>query len=414
MALLPSIPFDVHPGTPSRGLPPGCKAFGARASPAAVESWLKPWRDRGSDLSLLLVLAGTRTAEVEGISAAGASSASRRYTAVADAELLLKGVDRPRLWPLPPLPAGMSPALISYVAARWIGVDPLVAAVGLPLPPPFPHLRLEAAELGPAACLSTGEAMDHLRVQSLWQRGFCLGRGLRRPLVLAECVPGGTTTAQAVLTGLGLQVAGLISGSARRPAMVLKQELVDLGLRQAALGFNPSPQRLLSALGDPFQPIAVGLILGAREAGQPVLLGGGSQMVAVLALALAAIEPARRQDIADGIALGTTAWLAEEVNHSDGRPAALACLVDRVGEYFGVRLLGLSTGLRFHLSNHQALQDYELGHVKEGVGAGALAFLAQLQGASCQQLVEACDQSMDQLLKVSSSGDSCCPVGSNP
>ena len=111
MALLPSIPFDVQPGTPSRGLPPGCKAFGARASPAAVESWLKPWRDRGSDLSLLLVLAGTRTAEVEGISAAGASSASRRYTAVADAELLLKGVDRPRLWPLPPLPAGMSPEI---------------------------------------------------------------------------------------------------------------------------------------------------------------------------------------------------------------------------------------------------------------------------------------------------------------
>ncbi len=413
MVLLPSTPFDVQPASPSRGLPSGCKAFGNRASPAEVESWLKPWRDSGRDISLLLVLAGTRTAEVEGISAAGSTSASRRYTAVADAELLLKGVNRPRLWPLPPLPAGISPALISYVAARWIGVDPLVAAVGLTLPPPFPHLRLEAARLGPSACLSTGEAMDYSRVQALWQRGLCIGRGLRRPLVLAECVPGGTTTAQAVLTGLGLQVADLISGSALRPPMALKQELVDRGLHQAALGINPPPERLLAAFGDPFQPMAVGLLIGAREAGQPVLLGGGSQMVAVLALALAAIEPAHRQDLADGIALGTTAWLAEEVNRSDGRPSALASLVDCVGEYFGVRLLGLATGLRFHSSKHQALQDYELGHVKEGVGAGALALLAQLQGASCQQLVEDCDQAVNQLLEVSCSEDSFCPVGSN-
>ena len=403
MASLPWTPSNFKPGSPLRGLPLACKAFGAGASPASQERWLVPWRDGGLGFSLLLVLAGTRTAEVEGISAAGATSAARRFTAVADAELLLKGPDRPRLCSLPPLPAGISPALISYVAARWIGVDPLVAAVGLTLSPPFPHLRLEAPGMGPAACLSTGEAMGLSRVHALWQRGFCLGRGLRRPLVLAECVPGGTTTAQAVLTGLGLQVADLISGSARQAPMVLKQELVDRGLSQAALGCNPPPQRVIAALGDPFQPVAVGLLLGAREAGQPVMLGGGSQMVAVLALALAAMEPSHRQDMVDGIVLGTTSWLAEEAKRSDGRPGALECLIDCVGESFGVRLLGLATGLRFHNSQHRALQDYELGYVKEGVGAGALALLAQLQGASCEQLLEACDQAMNQLLGTSCS-----------
>ena len=54
----------------------------------------------------LLVLAGSKTAEIEGISAAGSPKESRRYTAVADAELLLKGPSALRKWPLPPLSAG--------------------------------------------------------------------------------------------------------------------------------------------------------------------------------------------------------------------------------------------------------------------------------------------------------------------
>ena len=102
------------------------------------------------------MLAGSRTAEIEGISAAGATCESRRYTAVADAELLLNGPLTPKYWPLPPLPAGISPALISYVAARLIGVHPLVLAVGLLEAPPFPHLRIELPSLGPASCISTG------------------------------------------------------------------------------------------------------------------------------------------------------------------------------------------------------------------------------------------------------------------
>ena len=55
------------------------------------------------------------------------------------------------------------------------------------------------------------------RVNHLWRQGEQLGAGLQRPLVLAECVPGGTTTAQAVLTALGFEVGDLISGSARQP-----------------------------------------------------------------------------------------------------------------------------------------------------------------------------------------------------
>ena len=34
----------------------------------------------------------------------------------------------------------------------------------------------------------------------------------------------------------------------------------------------------MAAVGDPFQPIAVGLLMGAIESGQDILLGGGCQM----------------------------------------------------------------------------------------------------------------------------------------
>ena len=49
------------------------------------------------------------------ISAAGATPEARRRTAAADAELLLLGPEQPLPHALPPLPAGVSPALIAWV-----------------------------------------------------------------------------------------------------------------------------------------------------------------------------------------------------------------------------------------------------------------------------------------------------------
>ncbi len=388
----------MHSKTPVI-LPAGCIAFGSGATALRIENWIKNWNEPGKIFDFLLVLAGSQTAEVEGISAAGATPASRRYTAIADAELLLNGPLASRNWPLPPLPAGVSPALISYVASRFLDVKPLVIPVGLSQEPPFPYLGLEDTSLGPAACLSSGKAMNYLRVQDLWRQGLLIGRKLRRPLLLAECVPGGTTTAQAVLTGLGFSVADLISGSIRNPPIALKKAMVERGLLASGLDKNPEPKRLLAAVGDPFQPLAVGLLLGAREAGQQVLLGGGGQMLAVLALALSELTPSKRNSFSEGIVLGTTAWLASE-SIASKVPSALVQLMDRIGNYFGVELLGISSGLRFDKTTYKVLYDYELGYVKEGVGAGALALIAQLQGASCKDLVDGCENAVEDLQRL--------------
>ncbi|WP_269622470.1 nicotinate-nucleotide--dimethylbenzimidazole phosphoribosyltransferase [Prochlorococcus marinus] len=382
-------------------LPEGCKAFGASSSSSSKLKMMKRlWTLAGNDINSLLVLANSKTAEIKGISAAGSTKESRRYTAAADAELLLLGPSAQRKWPLPPLPAGVSPALISHVAANLLEVKTLVLSVGLSQVPSCPYLAVDGASVGPSECLTTGKAMNINRVDTLWRKGLEMGLRMCKPLLISECVPGGTTTALAVLTGLGVSVDDLISSSSRTPPTGLKKKLVAKGLNSAGLGIHPAPKDLLAAVGDPFQPFAVGLLLGAREAEQPVLLGGGGQMVAVLATALASMDDSLRDKFVEGISIATTAWLANESFSSFQTPSAFSTLIERIEGFFEVSLLGLSCGLRFCRSSKKVLRDYEHGFVKEGVGAGAFTLLAQLNGFTCQKLLEECEEAVDSLYRI--------------
>jgi NaMN:DMB phosphoribosyltransferase len=242
--------------------------------------------------------------------------------------------------------------------------------------------------------------MTPQRVQQLLSKGQRFGERLRQPLVLAECVPGGTTTALAVLCGLGLPANDLISGSAIHPPMALKRELVHQGLQSAELGATPSAQELLAAVGDPFQAFATGLLIGSLVSSQPLLLAGGSQMAAVLALALSMVSSRERRLLSNQVLIGTTAWLAGEVLTPTGsKRASLVELLALLEDHFDVSISALASGLRFRNSRHRSLRDYELGHVKEGVGAGGLTLLAQLRGLSLDRISQACDNAMDQLLE---------------
>ena len=377
------------------------------ASPGSADArrFATVWTDAAQPLpDLLLVLASTRTAEQPGISAAGCTPAARRTTALADAELLLKGPSVAPRWCLPPLPAGVSPALISWVVCEQLGLDPQVAALGLPVPPHFPHLRLESPGAGPGGCVSSGAAMEIERVQQLLYRGRRFGRRLNRPLVLAECVPGGTTTALAILTGLGLPVQTLVSGSALHPPMALKQQLVSEGLSRLSSHGQPDAISLLAAVGDPFQAFATGLLIGLLDGDQSVLLAGGSQMAAVLALALDALPSDRRQRLCDRVLIGTTAWLAAERLQAATLASSLMALLSNLEQHYSVSVQAYAAGLRFSESRQSRLRDFEQGHVKEGVGAGGLALLAQWRGVSVQQLVQACDRAVDQLLATGHAG----------
>ena len=365
-------------------------------------AWRQRWRECWRATRTLVLLAATDTAAVPGISAAGATPEARLGTAAADAELLLQGPGSGRSHALPQLPAGVSPALISHVVLLELGLleRTRVVDLGCPIAAAVPHLRLPGLEsAGPARCLSSGQALDPNRVAALLQRGRDWGRGWNpaEPLLLAECVPGGTSTALAVLEGLGVGAGGLVSGSLRQPAHGLKAALVRRGLAAAGLagpgagagagaGTGADPLAVLAAVGDPMQALAAGLVGAAAASGAPVLLAGGSQMAAVLALALALAPAAVRPALAQRLVVATTAWVAEE-SGSD-----LALLLERIGALWQVRPRLAVAALRFHGCTSPALRDYERGYVKEGVGAGGLALLWQLAGRDPADLAAACDR----------------------
>jgi uncharacterized protein (TIGR00303 family) len=332
---------------------------------ARGQAWMQRYRQRQPHV--VCVLGFTETGLVPGVSAAGATPQDRQYTAIADAEFLVNGPQvRPR-YPLPPLQVGASPVLIARAVIESLHLPVSVLNAGLPVPPAVP-----CEDLGgrPARCLSGGNALDPSVVWHLLHAGWRWGEKLaaRSPdyLILGECVVGGTTTALAVLTGLGFAAQGKVNSSHSTCNHGQKWELVQAGWLRADLGQQPAPLDVVAALGDPMQVVVAGIVLAAsRSVG--VLLAGGTQMLAVYALARA-IAATRAWDWQpDNVVVGTTRWVAEDPT---GDTVGLAELIG------GVPLL--ATQLSFAASRHAQLRAYEQGFVKEGVAAGGCAIAAHL------------------------------------
>ncbi|WP_263970664.1 nicotinate mononucleotide-dependent phosphoribosyltransferase CobT [Leptolyngbya sp. KIOST-1] len=350
----------------------------------------KDWLERGRGLrpTLVLTLGFTETGLIEGISAAGATPRDRRFTALADAEFMVNGPGSTPTYPLPPLQAGASPALISRAVIAAQAIPLVVLDAGLPLPPTVPHIDLGGK---PAQCLSTGAALPPAVVRHLWRQGLAQGERLAAAsdsLLLAECVVGGTTTALGLLTGLGLDAAGRVNSSHPACNHRQKQALVAQGLALANLPDQPHPLAVAAAVGDPMQPLVAGLAIAASRS-RPVLLAGGTQMLAVYALmgAIAAAEhtPWNPQNVA----VGTTRWVAEDPTGDTVGLAALtgACLI--------------ATQLSFARSRFEALRAYERGFVKEGVGAGGCAIAASLyQGWGQPELLGAIEALLEQKARL--------------
>ena len=112
------------------------------------------------NLKIILVIAGTNTSQIPGISAAGISAKSRRTTALADAEFLLEGASKEHKYKLPLLNAGVTPALISHVCSKLINLYPVIVPLGIGTKPYFNHLVVEDRNLGPSNCLTTGKSMN--------------------------------------------------------------------------------------------------------------------------------------------------------------------------------------------------------------------------------------------------------------
>lgn len=375
-----------------------------------AESWLA--RYRGCPPVFACVLGFTATGLIPDISAAGATPADRQYTAIADAEFLYHGPQPHPKYPLPPLSAGASPVLItrSVVSAQQIPV--YLFNAGLPQPPSVPCINLGGM---PARCLSSGNAMNLSTVKHLFEQGLTWGEKLAAQapegyLVLSECVVGGTTTALAVLTGLGWDAAGKVNSSHPTCNHPQKLQVVRAGLEKFREGEgergregeesriqNPKskvspatadPLHLVAAIGDPMQIVVAGMTIAASRT-KGVLLAGGTQMLAVYALIQAIVAAYSLEWRSEQVMVGTTRWVAKDPT---GDTVGLAKMIDASL---------VASQLSFATSRYAQLRAYEQGYVKEGVGAGGCAIVAALyQGWEQGQLLATIETLAEEYEKI--------------
>ena len=370
----------------------GIKLFGTRINQKLIFEKVEILKKDIDNLVFYLVIAGTDTSQIQGISAAGLNSRERRKTALADAEFLLFGPSLIHEYKLPFLEAGVTPALISYVCSKLINANPIVVPIGIKEKPYFSHLLVEDYLVGPAKCLTTGKSMSKERAFNLYKKGLEIGKSSKKPIFISESVPGGTTTAQAVMQAFGLNVNNLIGSSLLNPPRNLKTKVINLGLLNSNLKSNCDSIDVVSSVGDPFQAFAMGLLIGARLAKQSVILSGGCQMLAVIMLALEFIESIDKQEFIDLVFIATTGWLVKD--------NSLNNLLDLINEKYNINLLGLASPLNFKSSKLKELRDYEKGYVKEGVGAGGMSILSYLKGCSNEQIVSMCQINLEKMKKL--------------
>lgn len=354
---------------------------------AITQRWQRQYQ--GKRPCYCCVLGFTETALVPEISAAGNTPKARMKTAVADAEFIYKGPNPAPHYPLPPLTAGVSPALLTRAVVAGQNLPIYLFNAGLPYRPSVPCVDVGGAV---AHCVSSGQALSLENVTQLFNAGLAWGETLGRCfaqsyLVIGECVVAGTTTAQAVLTALGFQVAGLMGSSHPNCNHAQKATLIQTGLTSKT---NSQPWTVwdaIAAVGDPMQPFVLGMaITASRHSG--VLLAGGSQMIAVYTM-LQQLSCQHPWD-SNNIIIGTTRWI---VNDATSQFLTLAHTVPTPPI--------VSSLFSFKQSRYKQFTLFEEGYVKEGVGAGGCLISGHLyQSWQQNQMLNAMETLLESCLKM--------------
>ncbi|MDJ0733650.1 MAG: TIGR00303 family protein [Nostocaceae cyanobacterium] len=363
------------------------------------EAWIAQYR--GTLPLFACVLGFTDTGLIPRISAAGSTPEARKYTACADAEFLYYGAKHNPQYPLPPLADGASPVMISRAVVEELKIPLYLFNAGLPQSPAVPVIDLGGTS---ARCLSQGKAMKITTVHHLLKQGLVWGKRLADKidngyLILGECVVGGTTTALAILTGLGIPATGKVNSSHPVCNHQQKWAVVQAGLklmyenRQAKIPNSLDPLELVAAVGDPMQVVVAAMgIAASRSCG--VLLAGGTQMLAVYALMNAIAYTYDLPWQPTQVVVGTTRWVAED---STGSTVELAQMIGRNSINLDAPLPPLlATELCFADSRYPQLRAYEEGFVKEGMGAGGACIAAYLSHNWQQyQLLQAIESQLE-------------------
>jgi uncharacterized protein (TIGR00303 family) len=238
-----------------------------------------------------------------------------------------------------------------------------VVDAGAKVKPSIPYVSFGVE---PGRNIINENAMDISNVKRAFEYGELLGKQLAVMsdlIVIGESIPGGTTTALAVLRALGIDARFKVSSSMPENPHNLKNKIVDSAIDRAVangIGRIISPFEAISTFGDPMMPSVAGIASGVLSANGKVMLAGGTQMSAVVAILKRLSRPL------EGLYIGTTTYVTKDPS-SD-----LSGLVRMASEKVPI----LSCDLHLGESSKPGLQAFAKGFVKEGVGAGGASIVA--------------------------------------
>ncbi len=323
------------------------------------------------DVSFVLCIGNTKTAEIPGITVAGANPELIKFTPPADAELLYYG--ECKIIPFPPAtPDGKpTPALITHTALKLTDVQLFVVDSGLVLKPRIPHATINAPV---GENIAEGDAMGLDRVLESFEYAKILGREISKNcdvVMIAESIPAGTTTAGAVLKALGIEAK--VSSSMPENPVELKAKVIDKAVSRVN---TDDPLEIVAKVGDPVIVGVSGIALGSRK---PVILAGGTQMAAVS-------HVVRRINEKFEVNIATTVYVAEDET---------ADIVSITPE--DANVIAVDPGLGS--SSKEGLRAYAQGFVKEGVGAGGSTLLAYVRGWSAEEFLKEVEKNYEKIVE---------------
>jgi uncharacterized protein (TIGR00303 family) len=352
-------------------IPPSLSIYGNEEIAQDILSRI--WGKRGI---FTCTVANTMTSTIPGISDAGDTPELTLFTPAADAELLVLG-RTVCMKGIPINPGGIpTPATLTKAALQLSKMPYLIVNGGCKVRPNIPCIEVGGTY---GEKVTTGKAVSNVR--GAFEYGKIFGELLAESydfVVVSESCAGGTTTALAVMMAMGVLEENLVSSSSPHNPKELKTRTVMEGLTAAGIkvgDLKDDPLRAIECVGDPMMPVNVGILIGAAKH-VPVIVGGGTQLAAVIAAAVR-LDPS----VIGNIFQGTTRWLVSDPNSS----------MIRIMESISCDVPIVTINMDYSSSPYEGLQAYEWGYIKEGVGCG---------GASVAAVVESCGEiTCDDLLK---------------
>ncbi|MGZ4929297.1 MAG: nicotinate mononucleotide-dependent phosphoribosyltransferase CobT [Halobacteriota archaeon] len=306
----------------------------------------------------LLVLSNSEIATVTGISGAGSSQKYVQYTPAADAEIVSYGKLK-TIRVMSDAPSGTAtPAVLTRAGLNLSQSAHFLINSGLQIIPGVPYYDLRAKHGYDIRFRPGVPDASTIRDASRKLAGCCECD----LAVIGESIPGGTTTALCVLRALGY--SGNVSSSFAANPTALKEKVVRKAMQAASIrpgSLQGDPMRAIKLFGDPMMPCVVGLTEGFINSGKDVVLAGGTQMGTVAAVL-------KELNLSDDLVLATTKYVFDDTS------ARFVELIE------ALEIDAFSAYPNFSKSSISALQKYEQGEVKEGVGAGGAMALTCIAG----------------------------------